>query len=88
MTDLEREQFKMNILIVDDDKKLCRLVSDYLAPMGYRVEAVKSGEHALERPCSQPTSFASGDTMSTVDAKQGKRIWMSIVDIARHPITV
>ena len=31
-------------------------------------------EGALERPCSKPTSFAAGDTMSTVDANEGKRI--------------
>ncbi len=31
-------------------------------------------ERALERPCSKATSFAAGDTMSTVDANERKRI--------------
>jgi DNA-binding response OmpR family regulator len=42
------EPTKMKILIVDDDKKLCRLVADYLEPMGYQVEAAHNGEQGLE----------------------------------------
>jgi two-component system response regulator CpxR len=38
----------MKILIVDDDKKLCRLVADYLEPMGYDVEAAHDGSQGLE----------------------------------------
>lgn len=38
----------MNILIVDDDRKLCRLVADYLAPMGYTVTAAHNGREGLE----------------------------------------
>ena len=34
--------------MVDDDKKLCRLVADYLGPMGYAVEAVHNGAKGLE----------------------------------------
>ena len=38
----------MKILIVDDDKKLCRLVADYLEPMGYEVEAAHDGAEGLK----------------------------------------
>ena len=38
----------MKILIVDDDKKLCQLVADYLEPMGYDVEAAHNGEQGLQ----------------------------------------
>lgn len=38
----------MKILIVDDDKKLCRLMADYLEPMGYHVDAAHSGTEGLE----------------------------------------
>jgi CheY-like chemotaxis protein len=41
----ETEPTTMKILIVDDDKKLCRLVADYLEPMGYAVEAAHNGSH-------------------------------------------
>lgn len=38
----------MKILIVDDDEKLCRLVADYLEPMGYDVEAAHNGAQGLQ----------------------------------------
>ena len=38
----------MKILIVDDDKKLCRLVADYLEPMGYEVAAAHDGVQGLK----------------------------------------
>src|SRR5499427_7286899 len=40
------------ILIVDDDFELCGLVSEYLAPEGFRVEAVHDGETGLQRALS------------------------------------
>jgi DNA-binding response OmpR family regulator len=36
------------VLIIDDDRKLCRLVKDYLEPMGYAVSAAHSGPEGLE----------------------------------------
>lgn len=36
------------ILIVDDDEKLCRLVTDYLSPMGYDVASAHDGIKGLE----------------------------------------
>ena len=48
MANQETEPTKMKILIVDDDKKLCRLVADYLEPMGYAVEAAHNGPQGLE----------------------------------------
>ena len=38
----------MKILIVDDDDALCRLVADYLEPMGYEVEAAHNGTQGLQ----------------------------------------
>jgi two-component system response regulator CpxR len=37
------------ILIIDDDFELCSLVSEYLAPEGFRVESVHDGETGLQR---------------------------------------
>lgn len=36
------------VLIIDDDPKLCRLIQDYLAPVGYAVEAAHTGPDGLE----------------------------------------
>lgn len=40
---------KTKILIIDDDVKLCRLVKDYLTPMGFAVEAAHTGTEGLEK---------------------------------------
>ena len=48
MTHQEVLPSNMKILIVDDDKKLCRLVADYLEPMGYEVEAAHNGTQGLQ----------------------------------------
>lgn len=48
MTKQEKDPSRMKILIVDDDKKLCRLVGEYLEPMGYDVETAHNGVQGLE----------------------------------------
>lgn len=40
----------MKILMIDDDKKLCRLVADYLEPMGYKVSVAHNDVQGLEGP--------------------------------------
>lgn len=37
------------VLVIDDDQKLCRLIADYLGPMGYAVSAVHTGPEGVER---------------------------------------
>ena len=39
---------RLRILIVDDDRKLCRLIRDYLEPLGYEVVAAYTGPEGLE----------------------------------------
>jgi len=41
------------VLIIDDDRKLCRLIRDYLSPMGYSVEAVHTGPEGVERATAE-----------------------------------
>ncbi|MSU31069.1 MAG: response regulator transcription factor [Pedosphaera sp.] len=40
---------KLKILIIDDDRKLCRLIRDYLSPMGYVVEVAHTGPEGVMR---------------------------------------
>jgi DNA-binding response OmpR family regulator len=40
---------KARLLVIDDDRKLCRLIADYLAPMGYAVDAAHTGPEGLEK---------------------------------------
>jgi DNA-binding response OmpR family regulator len=37
------------VLMIDDDRKLCRLIKSYLEPMGYEVEVVHTGPEGLEK---------------------------------------
>jgi len=36
------------VLVIDDDRKLCRLLKDYLEPMGYAVSLVHTGPEGVE----------------------------------------
>ena len=40
---------RTRLLVIDDDRKLCRLITDYLTPMGYAVESAHSGPEGLEK---------------------------------------
>ena len=39
----------LRVLVIDDDRKLCRLICDYLAPMGYAVTSVHTGTEGAEQ---------------------------------------
>ena len=40
---------RTRLLVVDDDKKLCRLIKDYLEPLGYEVLTVHTGTEGLAK---------------------------------------
>jgi DNA-binding response OmpR family regulator len=52
-----------NLLIVDDDEKLCRLLKEYLEPLGYVVDAAHDGEEGLARALSRPYAAVILDVM-------------------------
>ncbi len=41
------------VLVIDDDRKLCRLIRDYLEPMGYAVSAAHTGPEGVEKAISE-----------------------------------
>ena len=43
----------LRVLVIDDDEDLCELTADYLAPLGFRVEAVHTGEQRAERATTE-----------------------------------
>lgn len=51
------------ILIIDDDIELCELVSEYLEPEGYAVEAVHEGQEGVRRALSGQYGLAVLDYM-------------------------
>ena len=40
---------RLQVLLIDDDTKLCRLIAGYLDPLGYEVHAVHKGPEGLDR---------------------------------------
>lgn len=40
---------RFQVLIIDDDRKLCRLIGEYLGPLGYEVKAAHTGPEGIER---------------------------------------
>lgn len=52
-----------NILMIDDDVKLCRLVKDYLEPMGYNVETAHTGPAGLEKVLAESFQAVILDVM-------------------------
>ena len=51
------------ILLVDDDVKLCRLIRDYLEPLGYAVTAAHTGPDGLEAAAKGQFSAVILDVM-------------------------
>ena len=41
------------IVVIDDDRKLCRLIKDYLEPLGYSVQAAHTGPDGAERAVAE-----------------------------------
>ena len=51
------------ILLIDDDRKLCRLVRDYWTPMGFAVEAVHDGAEGAKLAVSEQWDAVILDVM-------------------------
>ena len=51
------------LLVIDDDRKLCRLIAAYLEPLGYDVEAVHTGPEGVTRATGAAWSAVILDLM-------------------------
>ena len=56
-------QGKTRVLVIDDDRKLCRLIRDYLDPMGYEISAAHSGTDGVERAVGEAWDAVILDVM-------------------------
>jgi DNA-binding response OmpR family regulator len=54
---------RTRILIIDDDTKLCRLVRDYLEPVGYDVSIANSGPAGVAAALKEPFAAVILDVM-------------------------
>jgi two-component system response regulator CpxR len=51
------------LLLIDDDRGLCEMVAEYLAPEGFKLEAVHNGEQGLKRALSGEHALVLLDVM-------------------------
>jgi len=72
------------ILVIDDDVELCSLVSEYLAPEGFQVEAVHQGNRGLERALSSEHALVVLDVM--LPNLNGFEVLRRIRDKSRVPV--
>lgn len=57
------DEVRERVLIVDDDRELCRLLAEYLRPMGYDVAAEHRGVPGIERALAEPWAAVVLDVM-------------------------
>lgn len=48
---------RTRLLMIDDDRKLCRLVTDYLGPLGFDVTAVHTGPDGVARATAEDETW-------------------------------
>ena len=54
---------RTRVLVIDDDKKLCRLIADYLTPMGYEIALAHTGPDGVERATTDSWNAVILDVM-------------------------
>jgi two-component system response regulator CpxR len=74
------------VLIVDDDVELCELVSEYLTPEGFAVEAAHDGPAGLERALSSEPSLLVLDIM--LPGMSGLNVLRRLREQSRIPVLI
>jgi two-component system response regulator CpxR len=63
MMERKSETITGNILVIDDDVELCKLVSRFLGSEGFKVQAVQTSNHGVERALSGDYDLVVLDVM-------------------------
>ena len=63
MTATPEDNARAKVLVIDDDRKLCRLIRDYLEPMGYDISMVHNGLEGAEKAVAEPWDALILDVM-------------------------
>jgi DNA-binding response OmpR family regulator len=72
------------VLIVDDDKKFCRLLSEYLEPFGYATAAAHTGTDGAERAISEAWHAVILDMM--LPGLNGLQVLQKIREVSEVPV--
>jgi two-component system, OmpR family, response regulator CpxR len=81
---VEVDSAARRILIIDDDVELCELLTEYLVPEGFQVDAVHSGTQALERAFTSNYSLLVLDVM--LPGTRGFEVLQQIRTKSRVPV--
>src|SRR5947199_4153918 len=76
----------MRILVIDDDVELCELVTEYLEPDGYQVDAAHDGVEGVKRALAEDYSLAVVDYM--LPGLNGFEVLRQIRAVSRLPIVM
>jgi DNA-binding response OmpR family regulator len=72
------------LLIVDDDKKFCRLLTEYLEPFGYETTAAHTGPDGAERAISEAWHAVILDMM--LPGMNGLQVLQKIREVSEVPV--
>jgi DNA-binding response OmpR family regulator len=78
------QEVTTRVLIVDDDTKLCRLVRDYLEPMGYQVVMAHTGPTGLDIALKEPFAAVILDVM--LPGMDGLHVLRSLREKSKVPV--
>jgi DNA-binding response OmpR family regulator len=81
---LASPELATRILVIDDDTKLCRLVRDYLEPMGYQVTIANTGPAGLETALRETFSAVILDVM--LPGMDGLGVLRSLREKSKVPV--
>src|SRR5882724_3304077 len=57
------ESGRPRVLVIDDDRKLCRLIRDYLEPLGYAIQTAHTGPDGITSATAEPWHAVILDVM-------------------------
>src|SRR4051812_19082850 len=81
---LTSTRMNTRLLIVDDDVKLCRLIGDYLEPLGYDIDAVHEGPAGLDRAASGDYAAVLLDVM--LPGMNGLEVLQALRKVSSVPV--
>ena len=59
----QSESGRPRVLVIDDDRKLCRLIRDYLEPLGYAIQTAHIGPDGITSATAEPWHAVILDVM-------------------------
>lgn len=75
---------EQNILIVEDDKKITELLTDYLEQSGFKISVLDCGDHVIREVMSNPPNLIILDIM--LPGKDGMTICRELRAFSKTPV--